>query len=209
MSMKLPDYLIEVEHAVRTVITEIHTEQQHLARLQLELDDLTAATQDGYRRADFLALNPELDDEGLGTAVHWDTYFGPDKERYHKAEDVQATKARIETRSFSVAALSGNLLQYAKQGLSMIYGASRNGCPVGREIAGLAIHEIIWQGRNQALHWEEGNPHPPVVRCFECLAAAGNASFSDYKIRSMAYEVVTLLGWRTVDDFNRDMQLYA
>lgn len=207
--MKLADYLTEVEHAVRTVITEIYAEQQHLDRLHLELAALTAAADDGYRRADFLALNPDLDDEGLGTAIHWDTYFGPDKDRYHKAADVQSTEARVATRSFSVAALSGNLLQYAKQGLSMRYGKNRDGCPVGREITGLAVHEIIWQGRNQALHWEEGNPHPPVIRCFECLAATANAAFSDYKNRSMAFELITLLGWRTVDDFNRDMQLYA
>lgn len=207
--MKLADYLTEVEHAVRTVITEIYAEQQHLARLKLELVALTAATDDGYRRSNFLALNPDLDDEGLGTAIHWDTYFGPDKDRYHKAADLRGTEARIATRSFSVAALSGNLLQYAKQGLSMRYGKNRDGCPVGREIAGLAVHEIIWQGRNQALHWEEGNPHPPVIRCFECLAGATNAAFSDYVNRSMAFEVITLLGWRTVIDFNRDIQLYA
>jgi hypothetical protein len=207
--MNLSDYLTEVEHAVRTVIAEIHTEHQHLARLQLELAALTAATDDGYQRADFLALNPDLDDEGLGTAIHWDTYFGPDKDRHHKATDVQDREARVVTRSFSVAALSGNLLQYAKQGLSMRYGKHRHGCPTGREIAGLAVHEIIWQGRNQALHWEEGEPHLPVVNCFERLAATANAAFSDYKTRNVAYEVVTLLDWRTVDDFNRDMQLYA
>ena len=207
--MKLSDYLTEVEHAVRTVIAEIHTEHEHLARLQLELAALTAATDDGYQRAAFLALNPDLDDEGLGTAIHWDTYFGPDKDRYHKATDVQDTEARVVARSFSVAALSGNLLQYAKQGLSMRYGKNRDGCPAGREIAGLAVHEIIWQGRNQALHWEEGKPHPPVVKCFESLAVTANAAFSDYKTRNMAYEIVTLLEWQTVDDFNRDMQLYA
>jgi hypothetical protein len=207
--MTLPDYLTEVEHAVRTVIAVIHAEHENLARLQRELAALTAATDDGYQRADFLALNPDLDDEGLGTAIHWDTYFGPDKDRYHKAADVQATEAKIATRSFSVAALSGNVLQYAKQGLSLRYGKNRDGCPVGREIVGIPVHEIIWQGRNQALHWEEGNPHKPVVTCFESLAVNANAAFSGYKQRSMAYEVITILGWRSVEDFNRDMQLYA
>lgn len=203
------DYLVDIEHAVQVVIAEIYAEQRHLECLQLELANITEVMNDGYRRANFLVLNPDLDDEGLGTAIYWDTYFGPDKDRYHKTADVQRTVERILTRRFSVAALSGNLLQYAKQGLSLCYGKNRDGCPIGRNIAGLAVHEIIWQGRNQALHWEDGSPHQPVVRCFECLAATANAVFSDYKTRSMAFEIITLLGWRTVDDFNRDMRLYA
>ncbi|MEG3998065.1 hypothetical protein [Microcoleus sp. SVA1B1] len=206
--MLLDDYLAEIEHAVVTVISEIHAEHEHLAQLQLELTALTAATEDGYRRAEFFALNPEFDDEGLATAIHWDTYFGPDKDRYYKERDAQATEAKISTRRFSIAALSGNLLQYARQGLSIRYGKNRAGCPVGREVAGISLHEIIWQGRNQALHWEEGAFHPPVVKCFEQLAANASTSFSEYRDRSMAYDIITLFGWQSADDFMRDMRLY-
>lgn len=207
--MTLPEYLTEIEHAVRTVISEIHVEHVHLARLQRELVALTAATDDGYQRVNFLVLNPELDYEGLGTAIHWETYFGPDKERFNKNADVQATKAKIETRSFSVAALSGNLLQYAKQGLSLRYGKNRVGCPIGRNIHGIPVHEIIWQGRNQAMHWEEEPPHKPVVNCFESLATNVSAVFSEFNQRNMAFEVIDLLGWSSVEAFNRDMQLYT
>lgn len=206
--MQLTAYLAEVEHAVRTVISAVHAEQEHLDRLRQELATLTEATYEGYRQADFLALNPDLDDEGLGTAIHWDTYFGPDKERFHKAEAVVVGEEKVLARSFSVAALSGSLLQYAKQGLSLRYGTKRDGCPVGRELVQLPVHEIIWQGRNQALHWEVGEPHAPVVNCFDHLAANADPVFAEYKFRSLAYEIVSLLGWRTVEDFNRDMYLY-
>ncbi len=207
--MKIADYLEEVEHAVATVLSEIHSEHDQLARLRQELATLTTTTNAGYRRADYLAMDPELDDEGLSTLVHWETYFGADKDRHYKAADVYATEAKVEARSFSVAALSGNLLQYAKQGLSLRYGKNRDGCPVGRVLAGLPAHEIMWQGRNQAMHWEEGNPHLPVVRCFEQLACNADVSFSRYRERSLAFEVVNLLGWKTVADFNCDMLLYA
>ena len=207
--MNITDYLAEIEHAVTTVISVIHAEHENLARLNKDLTTLTAAMNNGYRRAEFFALNPDLDDEGLGTAMHWDTYFGPDKERHHKAGAVDTTEAKIAARSFSVASLSGNLLQYARQGLSLRYGKNRDDCPVGRELVGIPVHEIIWQARNQALHWEERNPHSPVVRCFEQLAANATAKFSEFRNRSMAYEVVSLLGWKTSEDFNRDMQLYA
>lgn len=207
--MLITNYLPEVEHAVNTVLSELHTEHEHLARLKIELSALTAATDDGYRRADFLRMNPDLDDDGLGTAIHWDTYFGPDKDRHHKANDVGAAETRVTARSFSVAALSGNLLQYAKQGISLQYGKGRDGCPIGREIGGLPLHEIIWQGRNQALHWEDGAFHAKTTALFEHLAANVAPAFADYKTRSVAYDVITLLGWRTTDDFMRDMRSLA
>lgn len=207
--MKLPQYLAEISHAVATVLGELHAENQHLARARAELASLTAATEDGYRRAEFLAMNPDLDDEGLGTAIHWDTYFGVDKDRYHKEKEAAQAAERVAARDFSVSALSGSLLQYAKQGLALEFGRQREGCPVGREIAGLPLHEVIWQARNQALHWEEGNFHPPTVRCFEHLAANVDPRFGEYRNRSMAYEVICLLGWKVSDDFIRDMSLFA
>lgn len=72
-----------MSHAVAAVLSELHAEKEHLARARAELAILTAATEGGYRRAEFLAMNPDLDDEGLGTAIHWDTYFGVVKDRYH------------------------------------------------------------------------------------------------------------------------------
>lgn len=206
--MNLNDYLIEVTHAVNTVLAEVYVEHEHLDQLRGELLAFTAAMDDGYKRADFLRMNPDLDDDGLGTAIHWDTYFGADKDRYHKAIDVQEIEARITARSFSVAALSGNLLQYAKQGLSLQFGKERIGCPPGREVAGLHLHDVIWYGRNQALHWEEGTFHKPTEKIFEQLAASVSPVFSEYKLRSLAYEVVQLLGWRQTDDFMRDMHLF-
>ncbi len=207
--MKLPEYLAEISHAVATVLDEIHSEAEHLARTRSELTSLTAATEDGYRRAEFLAMNPELDDDGLGAAVHWDTYFGVDKDRYHKEKEVALAAERVAAREFSISALSGSLLHYAKQGLALQFGRQRDGCPVGRQIAGLPLHEVIWQARNQALHWEEGKFNPPTLRCFEYLAANVDPRFGEYCNRSMAYEVICLLGWKVPEDFIRDMALFA
>lgn len=205
--MNLSEYLSEVAHAVDTVIREVHSEHEQLRKLRAELAALTAQTEDGYSRAEFLALNPDLDDDGLGTAIHWDTYFGPDKERFHKQSEVGNVEARILAREFSVSALSGSVLQYAKQGLSMQYGKQREGCPEGRRVHGLPLHEVIWQARNQALHWEEGKPHPPVVQCFEKLAE-DDVRFAKYKDHNLAYDVLCLLGWYSTDDFMRDMNLF-
>lgn len=82
------------------MLGELHAENQHLARARAELAKVsTAATEDGYRRAESLAMNPDLDDEGLGTAIHWDTYFGVDKDRYHKEKEAAQAAERVAARS--------------------------------------------------------------------------------------------------------------
>jgi len=108
--MKITVYLAEIRPALEIVIPEIFREHRVLAALRCELEPLVTATNCGYERTQFLAINSDLDDEGLGTANYWDTYFGPDKERYHKCEELDLTKDRIAAHEFSVSALSGNLL---------------------------------------------------------------------------------------------------
>lgn len=203
--MELNDYLSEIRPAVDVVMAEIHREQDVVQQLDDEIERLKAATDDGYQRMDFLARNPDLDDDGLATAIYWDTYFGADKDRYYKDVELRQVVDRIAVREFSVSALCGNLLQYAKQGISIQYGKNRSGCPDGRVVGGLPLHEIIWQARNQALHWEDGAFSQKVTDCFEALAASVDPTFADYTKRSMAREVVTLVGWDSVDAFFRDM----
>lgn len=204
--MNIPDYLAEIGHAAETVISEIYRERKALAETQVELERLTAETDDGYRRAEFLAMNPDLDDEGLGTAIHWDTYFGVDKERHHKNFAHEQLNQRLAARQFSTAALSGSLLQYGKQGISLRYGKKKTGCPDGRIVAGIPLAEVIWQARNQALHWEDGSFHDPTTKCFEHLAANADPVFGQFKDRSMAFEIVELLEWNGVDAFFTDMK---
>lgn len=204
--MKIPDYLKEVEHAVNTVITEIHREIDHLAALRSGLAKLTAATEDGYRRVEFLATNPDLDDDFLATAIYWDTYFEVDKDRFHKNIETDTAIQQVVAHEFSISALSSSLLQFGKQGISLHFGKKRVGCPDGRILDGMPLHELIWQGRNQALHWEDGSFHPSVEVCFQTLAKT-DPVFSQYKHRSLAYEIVKLLGWKSFDNFSRDLIL--
>jgi len=75
--MKIPHYLKEIRHAVEVAMGAIHGEQERVEHLRKELAALTAAVDDGYARVDFIARNPDLDDEGLGTAIYWDTYSAP------------------------------------------------------------------------------------------------------------------------------------
>lgn len=207
--MQLSNYLAEVNEAVHTVMAGLKNENEHLEKLKAELASLNLEVATGYETVQFLVNNPELDDEGLATGIYWDTYFGADKASSQKANEVQSVVDRISARNFSVTALAGSLLQIARQGISAQYGKTKTGCPLGREIYGIPLHEIIWQGRNQALHWEEGKFHAPVNYCFEHLAIHANSVFKDFQERSMALEIIDLLKWATPDDFFRDMRLLS
>ena len=44
--------------------------------------------------------------------------------------------------------------------------------------------------------------------CFENLAAIADPVFSQYKHRSVAYEVISLLGWMSLNDFRQDMMFF-
>ncbi|MDO9104523.1 MAG: hypothetical protein Q7U57_06130 [Methylovulum sp.] len=152
-------------------------------------------------------MNPDLDDEGLGTLIHLDTYFGVDKDRHYKKAEYEEVVQRVAARQFSIAALSGSLLQYGKQGISLHYGKKRDGCPDGRIVAGIPLSEIIWQARNQALHWEDGSFHEPTTKCFEYLTTNVDPVFEQFKDRSLASEIIGLLGWNNVEAFFNDMKL--
>lgn len=205
--MKIPDYLTEIHHAVETIVSEIYCEQNVLSETRAELAALTAATDHGYRRAEFLLMNPDFDDEGLGAAIHWDTYFDVDKDRFYKKAEYDEINQRVAARQFSIAALSGSLLQFGKQGISLHYGKKRIGCPDGRIVYGIPLNEVIWQARNQALHWEEDYFHDPTTKCFEHLAAKADPVFGQFKDRSLAFEIIQLLGWNNTEAFFADMKL--
>lgn len=205
--MRLRDYLPQIHHAVETVIADLHSEHDHVAKLRESVARLTEATHAGYAQAEAVAqFSDEWDDDPmLATAIHWDTYFGVDKDRYYKDQELQRLTNSLAAKEISLSALAGSLLQYAKQGIALQYGRQKHGCPAGRSIGSQPLAEVIWQARNQAIHWEDGTFTPPVENCFTKLAAEVNPVFGDYKIRNLAYDVVVTFGWRTFSDLERDL----
>lgn len=194
-------WLAETQHAFSSLIPLVWDEQDQLDEAAQRLTSLEAATDAGYLRAQ--ALLDDLDDEGLGTFQYWETYFGADKDRFHAAIATDEKQQVLEARAFARSSLASAILQIAKQGLSAVHG-KLDAVPAGREIHGVPIKDIIWQARNQSMHWEEGKPHNGVVGCFEKLAQA-EPVFSNYGSRSLAFEVIHLLGWRDAAAFERDL----
>ncbi len=206
--MDISGYLNEIEHAAREVLTLVWAEHRQVEELQILLQQFTNEMEDGYRRAEAWADSEDPDDIMLGAGLKWGTYFGADKQRHGTQESLDQTKEKLAAREFSRASMAGSLLQYAKQGISLAHGGLA-ACPDGRMVGSQPLKQLIWQARNQALHWEDGNPHPPVQRCFDPLAAEFDQKFANYAVDNLAFEVISLLGWTNYDDFQSDLQLLA
>ncbi len=206
--MDIPAYLAEIEHAAREVITLVWAEHRQVEDLSIVVGRLTREMEYGYRRAAAWSDSEDPDDVMLGVGIHWGTYFGADKQRHGAQGELDVAADRLAAREFSRSSLAGTLLQYAKQGISIAH-RELAACPEGRLVGRQPLKQVIWQGRNQALHWEDGNPHPPVRRCFDTLAADGDLVFTGYTARNLAFEVIRLLGWESYEAFARDLQSLA
>ncbi|MUV14580.1 hypothetical protein [Noviluteimonas gilva] len=204
--MTIDDYLNELNYALSGVINALWHEQDAVDDLQKQLNALQRTVQDQYRRAEAIARDAETpDDVMLATAMQWETYFGDDKAAARTQAELVGILEKLKLREFSRSSLAGSLLQFAKQGLSAAYGEPKN-WPTGRMVGSQGLSTVVLQARNQAEHWEEGKPRDPVVACFDALAKDCGAQFAAYRTRNLAFEVVTLLGWRSVDAFGTDMR---
>lgn len=203
--MTLADYLIEMEYAVTRVIESLWHEHNEAEKLKEEIARLQRVAADNYERAQFIQQNAEdADDLMLGVGMYWDTYFGEDKQQHYKSKDFIELETRLASREFSFSSLAGTLLQYAKQGLSAAFGKPVN-WPAGRLVGSQNLKTIILESRNQSGHWEEGNPKAKVEQCFDTLAAEIGPEFALYRTSNLAFEIVSLLGWRTYTDFKNDL----
>src|SRR4051812_37273482 len=118
--MEMTTWLAETAHATTSLIPLIWAEHDAVEAGAAKLKALEEETERGYRQSS--AFMDDLDDDGLATAIHWDTYFGPDKERHHAAIQLNEIRATLEARSASRSSLASTLLQIAKQGLSAVHG---------------------------------------------------------------------------------------
>lgn len=197
-------YLIDTKDASINLVEAIFFEEDMLAKTQIELNSLLAELEHMRRVCNFLELNPDLDDDGLGTAIYWESY-----ELNPKADELQlkltALQVRLADRKFSAGVLSGALLQIAKQGISLTYkGLDR--CPSGRMVGNTPLKNVIWEARNQSMHFEEGEfKRKEINAVFAQLEADFGPIFRIVPGKNLGYEVVSQLGWTTYSHYEKDM----
>jgi hypothetical protein len=206
--MEMSTYLKEIEHAASVVLAALWHDHEEVAALANEVERLSAIAAADYRRAGAWMESDDPEDMMLGVGMHWETYFGTDKERGVAEAKLAPLEQRVLAKTFSRAALAGSLLQFAKQGIAIVHHGLKQ-CPDGRKIGSQAVKSVIWQGRNQSLHWEEQSFNAAVEAVFNTLAKDVSAVFKDFKRRNLAFEVVDQLGWKTYDGFRADLRSLA
>lgn len=122
--------------------------------------------------------------------------------------EVAALQASIGTHQHSVQAIAGAVLQIAKQGISLVH-RGLSFAPSGRSVGSLSIRDIIWQARNQCMHYEEGKYNPPVIAVFSTLEKEQGHQFSllMHPKQNRAKQVLDLLGWKDYGAYLLDMQI--
>lgn len=199
-------YLTDTEFAVKNLIQIASAEENELKTKAARLREVEAQLR--VHRWDFETsdLNDDFSDAYVMAA--FERMARAAVEAHGLQQQLASLQASIGTHQQAIQAIAGSILQVAKQGISIVHGGLP-GAPEGRKIGSLPIRDIIWQARNQALHFEEGTYNPPVVQLFGTLTAEQGPSFSLalHVRQSRAKQVVDLLGWSTYDTYVQDMQV--
>jgi len=193
-------YIGETKYAATSLIDLIWADYESLAALNSELKELTSEFEVRYQVFIANEFHPAANYYHAQMAK---VYQGMAKPKAELEKQIQDVSESIDAKSASIAALSGALLQLAKQCISLRYGKPQN-APDGADISGVLVKDIIIEGRNQSIHYE--NPKEiseNVTKLFKALDTIRNdGNTCDAKSQTnFAFEVVKLLGWRTFSGF--------
>ncbi|MEQ8819807.1 MAG: hypothetical protein RLY93_06150 [Sumerlaeia bacterium] len=203
--MDMRSFLVEMKYASEGLIEKIWHEHNALAELNRQIRVLSRRVESEYQAAIGLQRYAEdPDDVMMGVGRYWENYFGDDKTLHHMSAGEVTLREKLQSHGFSISQLSGSLLAFAKQGLSTVHG-SKSSAPQGRPIGTQHLRDVIWEARNQAAHWEEGNFRQPVTDCFNAFATDIDPKFGSFATRNMAFDVVEVLGWKDFASFEKDM----
>lgn len=199
-------YLQETRFAASSLIEIIWSDFAKLEVIDAQLKVLTNEFE--FKRQVFLAneFHPAANHYHAQAAQ---AYAGMSESKIEFENKVHGLTESIEAKSASISALSGAILQLAKQCISLRYGRPQN-APDGPDVDGISVKEIIWEGRNQSIHYE--NPKEisdGVVGLFKRLDASRNDGvvWNPRSQINFAFEVVSFLGWSTYENYERHMNL--
>lgn len=196
-------YIVDTEFAVKNLFHLITAEENELAEKVKSLASVEAELK--VRKWDFASsdLNDDFSDAYVMAA------FGRMAKAAQQAEALQgrlaALQVSIGNHQHATQALAAAILQIAKQGISIVYGDLEK-APEIRKVGTLFVRDIIWQARNQALHYEEGTFNKWVTGLFATLEKEQGSQFSltQHAKQTRAKQVLVALGWSGYDEYLRD-----
>ncbi|MBS3755252.1 MAG: hypothetical protein KGY56_06085 [Desulfobacterales bacterium] len=103
----------------------------------------------------------------------------------------------------SMSGLAGAVLQIGKQALSIRHTGKPN-LPAARKIGTQNIVEVVWEGRNHAMHWDEGSPREPVSNMLNVLETDLNITIEVGKNNCLS--ILGALEWKKPEDVISDLK---
>ncbi len=190
-------YINETKYAVMYLIQLFNYEKDKLSKLIRERNAL-----EEYNRKLFENSKSNLNTETIVSISSLDSAI---KQKWNSIEECVYS---IMINEPSALIFAGSILQIAKQGISTVHQDLANS-PNGRIIGSQPIKNVIWQSRNQAMHYEEHQFSNAVVSCFSILEDDFGNDYSEVKYRSenMSRKIIELLGWTNYDNYENDMVL--
>tara|TARA_R110000803_G_scaffold49331_5_gene102548 strand:- start:1346 stop:1990 length:645 start_codon:yes stop_codon:yes gene_type:complete len=201
-------FIDDVNYATKNLISLLGNEKTQIAELSAQLSSAEAKFE--HFHWDF--KTSDLNDDFSDAHVHHAFVKMAEAKKDRDAIEAQigTLKSVILNRKMALQSLSGALLQIAKQGISIAHGRL-GACPDGRMIGQSKLKEVVWQARNQSLHYEERRLWKPVLDLFNQMVADFDDRFSlvIYPNKNMAEDVIDVLGWIEYSRFESDMLMLA
>jgi hypothetical protein len=198
-------YLQDTEFATQNLLRLATEEEVQLRDLSEKLTQAEAQLK--VHQWDFQSsdLNEDFSDAYVMAAFGRAARAG--QEAQHLRSQVAALQARVGAHQQATQAIAGAVLQIAKQGISLVHGALA-AAPPGRSIGSQCVRDIVWQGRNQSMHYEEGNFKKPLTDLFAKLEAEQGPRFSlaAHPQQNRAKQIVELLGWHSYAAYVQDLR---
>lgn len=198
-------YITDTEFAAKNLLLLANEEENKLKELAEILRDVEVQLR--VHKWDF--ESSDLNDDF--SEVYVMSAFSRMAKAAQHAEALQiqlvSVQASIGTHQQAIQAIAGSILQIVKQGISIVHGRVE-AAPEGRKIGTVSLKDVIWQARNQAIHYEEGNLRRPVTDLFATLELEQGAQFSlsNHPNQSRAKQILTLLGWSDYTAYVNDMK---
>ena len=183
----LGDYYNVLKRA-QTTAEEIEGSKQLLSDLFMYRDQWSPDANHHY--AQYIKRLEELEKQNAETKAN-------DTERLEEA--LFNIGATVESMSI----LAGTVLQIAKQALSIRYGGKPD-LPTARTIGTQSIVEVVWEGRNHAMHWDEGAPREHVRAMLNSLADDLNITIEVGKNNCLS--ILGALQWKTPEAVISDLK---
>ena len=118
-------------------------------------------------------------------------------------EQIATALARLGATEESMGVFAGAILQVAKQILSYRHGGKSN-MPSSRTIGSQELIEIVWEGRNHAMHWEDPTPNARVAAMLAALSADMGMKITPSK--NLSWPILAAIGWKNETEMTDEMR---